>query len=179
MAKRKTVEEIDAAIARWQTKLKRAVNTIDRLRKQRLRADKATLRKTLEAQLKEAKPKTESIPASTLVAAVKSHIARGLAAPEKVMVTTEEWPAFEREKQKAAEIDTAIPDFLQRDKKAAEEIKAGQAEISKRKAAGRIAKMKAKQRGDLKKMPLTGKAALAAIRDADDEEDWRTSRDER
>jgi hypothetical protein len=32
------------------------------------------------------------------------------------------------------------------------------------KARGRIAKMLAKKRGDLRRMPLTGKAALAAIR---------------
>jgi len=40
-------------------------------------------------------------------------------------------------------------------------------EIEKRrraKARGRIAKMLAKRRGDLKRMPLSGKAALAAIR---------------
>jgi hypothetical protein len=32
------------------------------------------------------------------------------------------------------------------------------------KARARIAKLKAKQRGDLAKMPLSGRAALAAIR---------------
>jgi hypothetical protein len=32
------------------------------------------------------------------------------------------------------------------------------------KSRARIAKLKAKQRGDLRKMPLSGKAALAAIK---------------
>jgi hypothetical protein len=66
----------------------------------------------------------------------------------------------------AAEADTGIPAFLQRKKldPVAEQIKADQEATKKAKARGRIDRMKAKQRGDLKKMPLTGKAALAAIR---------------
>jgi hypothetical protein len=66
--------------------------------------------------------------------------------------------------QKAAD-DLAIPSFLQRKKldPVAAEIKAEQEATKKAKAKGRIEKMKAKQRGDLKKMPLSGKAALAAI----------------
>ena len=46
----------------------------------------------------------------------------------------------------------------------AEQIKAEQEATKKQKARGRIEKMKAKQRGDLKKMPLSGKAALEHIR---------------
>jgi hypothetical protein len=63
------------------------------------------------------------------------------------------------------EIDTGIPTFLQRKKldPVAEQIKAEQEETKRAKARGRVEKMKAKQRGDLKKMPLSGKAALAAI----------------
>jgi hypothetical protein len=56
-----------------------------------------------------------------------------------------------------------IPDFLQRDRKVAEELKAEIDEQKKLKARGRIAKMKAKQAGDTRKMPLQGKAALAFI----------------
>jgi hypothetical protein len=67
---------------------------------------------------------------------------------------------------KAAEIDTGIPTFLQRKKldSVAAEIVAEQAETKKKKAQGRIAKMKAKKSGETRKMPLTGKAALDAIR---------------
>ena len=59
-----------------------------------------------------------------------------------------------------------IPPFLQRAQPSpqAEAIKAEIAEKKKAKAKARIEKLKAKQRGDLKKMPLTGKAALEAIR---------------
>jgi hypothetical protein len=46
----------------------------------------------------------------------------------------------------------------------AEQIAAEQAETKKKKAQGRIAKMKAKKSGETRKMPLTGKAALEAIR---------------
>ena len=72
----------------------------------------------------------------------------------------------------------AIPDFLKRmgsigektpgdlrDAEARAEIEREQAGRKARKAKARIEKMKAKQAGDLKKMPLTGKAALAALRD--------------
>jgi hypothetical protein len=66
---------------------------------------------------------------------------------------------------KKAEPDLGIPDFLNRKlDPVAAQIKSEQEETKRAKARGRIEKMKAKQRGDLKKMPLTGKAALDAIR---------------
>jgi hypothetical protein len=66
------------------------------------------------------------------------------------------------------EIDTSIPSFLRRSPDpVAEAIKAEQAETKRLKASGRIAKLKAKQSGETRKMPLTGKAALAAIRSAE------------
>jgi hypothetical protein len=65
-------------------------------------------------------------------------------------------------------LDTAIPAFLQRKKlePAAAAIVAEQAETKRLKARGRIAKMKAKSSGETKRMPLTGRAALEAIRNA-------------
>lgn len=67
--------------------------------------------------------------------------------------------------------DEPIPAFLKRapapkktDAELGAELKAAIEEKRKAKARGRIAKMKAKQAGDLKKMPLTGRAALEAIR---------------
>jgi hypothetical protein len=67
--------------------------------------------------------------------------------------------------------DSDIPTFLdrrkigdQKDKEAAAKIAAEQAERKTLKARGRIAKMKAKQNGETRKMPLTGRAALEAIR---------------
>lgn len=67
--------------------------------------------------------------------------------------------------------DLAIPTFLQRtkdaDRKDAEAAAALKQEIDDRKkskARARSETMKAKQRGDTRRMPLTGKAALEAIR---------------
>ena len=65
----------------------------------------------------------------------------------------------------APEIDTSIPAFLRRKPDpVAEQIAAEQKDLKRRKAQGRIATMKAKKSGETRKMPLTGKAALAAIR---------------
>lgn len=89
-------------------------------------------------------------------------------------------PAIEREPLPAALVaefkaetdDLSIPGFLRRNKEAdkkdaeaAAAIRQEQADRKKAKARGRIEKLKAKQRGDLKRMPLEGKAALAAIRE--------------
>jgi hypothetical protein len=76
--------------------------------------------------------------------------------------------------------DLTIPDYLKRSPddppsaikapaKPAEATttKALQDEAKTAKSRGRIAKMKAKQNGELAKMPLTGKAALEAINAAD------------
>lgn len=118
---RKTLEQIDASLARWQTRLRRAVNSIERLQKQRKRIAKA-------------KPPAKPEP------------------PEIV-------------EPPKGEIDTSIPAFLQRKKPdpVAEQIRQDQADAKRRKTAGRIATMKAKRNGETRKMPLTGKAALAAI----------------
>lgn len=136
MAKRntKTIEQIDAALARWQTRLKRAVSTIERLTKQRKRAVKAS-----------AAPKPEARQEPLALTVMRS--------------LTEPAPT-------PPPADTGIPAFLKRssDNAVADQIKAEQAETKKRKAAGRIAKMKAKQSGETRRMPLTGRAALAAIR---------------
>ena len=136
MAK-KTLEQIDAAIARWQSRLKRSVNAIDRLQKQRKRIDKAATRATIVRE-----------------------IAAEPVAPPQTMVPPAPDLAV------AHPLDTAIPAFLQRKRlePAAAQIVAEQAARSKAKAAGRIATMKAKKAGETKRMPLTGRAALAAIR---------------
>jgi hypothetical protein len=128
MAK-KTIEQVEASIARWQSRLRRAVNAIERLQKQRKR-------------MAAAKPKPAPKPAP---APMPPHEPEPMPSP----------------------VDIGIPDFLQRGvaaQKAVDEIIAEQAEHKRRKSAGRIARMKAKQSGETKRMPLTGKAALDAIR---------------
>jgi hypothetical protein len=64
--------------------------------------------------------------------------------------------------------ESAIPEFLQRksDTEIATELKAQAAERKVTKSRVRVQKMLAKKAGDTKKMPLTGKAALAFIRGA-------------
>jgi len=67
-----------------------------------------------------------------------------------------------------SEPDLTIPDFLKRDAKDKAdraEIEAHKAEVKAVKTKARIDRLKAAQRGDLRKMPLTGKAALKAIRE--------------
>ena len=58
----------------------------------------------------------------------------------------------------------SIPDFLKRDKAARVEIEQQNAERKRTKAQVRIEKMKAKQSGDTRKVPLTGRDALKFIR---------------
>jgi hypothetical protein len=134
-----TLEHIDYSISRWKTRLKRAMTAIDKLEKQKKRLNKAS-----------AKP------------------ARGSSdepAPEKPKPVSAPVPPAPVALVERAEIDTSIPSFLRRSPgPVAEAIKVEQAETRRLKAQGRIAKMKAKQSGETRKMPLTGKAALAAIR---------------
>jgi hypothetical protein len=55
--------------------------------------------------------------------------------------------------------DGGIPEFLQRDKAIAAEIKAEVDDRKKRKTRGRVAKMLAKKSGETTKMPLAGREA--------------------
>jgi ribosomal 50S subunit-associated protein YjgA (DUF615 family) len=138
MAKRVTLEYVEASIARWQTRLRRAVRAVEKLEKQRKRLVKAQTDLAIApATATRPKPKPEPLAVT---------IMRELAEP-------------------APALDTAIPSFLRRaPDPVAAQLKAGIAETKRLKAKGRIAKMKAKQSGETKRMPLTGKAALEAIR---------------
>lgn len=69
----------------------------------------------------------------------------------------------------APEPELSIPDFLKQnpaDKKAADAIKAEIDAKKKIKTKARLEKMKLRRAGELKRMPLTGKAALEFIRQA-------------
>jgi hypothetical protein len=134
-----SIEHVSAAISRWQTRLRRAVTMIEKLEKQRKRIEKAAARKPLPVRF-EPKPALSEIEIAALCGG-------------------------ERAAARLAEIDTSIPAFLERKAldPVAEQIKAEQEATKRAKARGRIERMKAKQRGDLKKMPLTGRAALDAI----------------
>jgi hypothetical protein len=162
MAKKPTIEAVDASLARWKTRLRRAMTAITKLEAQR---------KRLAAK--------QAVPASTLVAAVKGHIARSRprAHADLADLGATLGPAIREAAQDAGMVpvkspDLDIPEFLRRGKAAqeaadqviADGIREEQAATKKAKAAGRIAKLKAKKSGELKKMPLSGRAALDAIR---------------
>jgi hypothetical protein len=142
----KTLEQIDASLTRWKSRLRRAMTAIDKLEKQRKRlANKATVRVSVPAH--------PTVDSETTLGAV----------PPKPEPKPAEWSA-------ANPIADDIPAFLRRQSSpspVAEQIKAEIEEKKKAKARGRIATMKAKKSGETKRMPLTGKAALAAIRSAE------------
>ena len=143
--KKPTIETIDASLARWKTRLKRAMTAIGKLEKQRKRLVKAASSPPKPTPVPAAKPEPLAV-----------KILREMAAPDPTPV-------------KAAEIDTEIPAFLRRQPKldpVAAGIKAEQDETKRRKAVGRIAKLKAKKSGATRKLPLSGRAALEAIRNS-------------
>jgi hypothetical protein len=182
--KTQTIEQLDASIARWKTRLRRAVNTLGTLEKKRKRLaakqPPAFLKHAEAADIVDAYIERQSVPPSLLGAGGRNGD-HGSAEPH----ATAAQPIV------APPADTDIPDFLRRtqprrtpeqkaaakaamaasvdatrhlsDAIAAAQIKEEQAAKAKAKAAGRIAKMKAKKAGDLKKMPLSGKAALDHI----------------
>jgi hypothetical protein len=147
--KRQTVEQIDASLKRWKTRAKRAATAIDKLEKQRKRLIKTVT-------LKPATPDVTDL--------------FGLPVPmiPNSLVNVPVVAAIAAKANADADAKLDIPEFLRRQSAAdvavAEQIKAEQAETKRLKAQGRIAKMKAKKSGDTKRMPLTGKAALAHIR---------------
>jgi hypothetical protein len=205
MAKKPTLAHVEMLIVRNETRLKRTMSQLDKLRATRKRLLKAPP-KVADMLVQEiAEPK---VPASTLVAAVKGHIARAaghvapmqqapanppsggsvvkvtshpVANPDNVKRSFESLgptgasgpqclgavgvpaPASDPVRGDGSNLD--IPDFLRRQSSPeAEQIKAEQAAVKKAKAAGRIAKMKAKKSGETRKMPVSGKAALDLIR---------------
>lgn len=132
------LEHNAAAIKRWRSRLKRAMSMLEKLERQRKRLE----RPRPLAQVLGPVENVGSMPP----------VPKGLLTLDKL-------------DPPPADTD-GIPVFLRRPKldPVAEQIVAEQQEAKRLKAAGRIAKMKAKKTGETRKMPLTGKAALQAIR---------------
>ena len=161
--KTETVAHLDASIARWKTRLKRSVTMIDKLEKKRKRIAAKPV-KTEKVVVFEPEP----------AAIVDAYCARQAEPNTTVIDQIMSKPPSEAEKARNDKIlaDSGIPAFLKRGQAAqkaadaviADQIKAEQAATKTAKARGRIATMKAKKSGETKKMPLTGKAALDAIR---------------
>ena len=161
-----SIEHLDTLAKRLRARLKRTMNALDKLEKQKarlLKAAKAPMVKTVafEPMFEDAVP--VSPPAYPTV---DSETTLGALPPLSVADEADRI-TMARAGLAGSHDDLGIPAFLRRQSKAdadvAAEIKAEQAAVSKAKAAGRIAKMKAKKSGETRKMPLTGKAALALI----------------
>jgi hypothetical protein len=161
MAKKSmTLEHIDYSISRWKTRLKRAMTAIDKLEKQKKRLVKASAKPARgssdEMPVEKPKPVSAPVPETPVARVERIDHDRDRGVVHR--------PPHPSEKQSFAD---EIPGFLRRQaapSPVAEAIREEQAETKRLKAQGRIAKMKAKQSGETRKMPLTGKAALAAIR---------------
>jgi hypothetical protein len=141
---KKTLEQVDAAIARWQSRLRRAVRAIEKL----------------EAQKKRIARRLASVPDLAIAPPLATAVQPKPLPPVMGEIDTS-IPAF-LQRQSGNGLEATRQRSIDAD--AAEQIKRDQAEAKQRKTRGRIERMKAKQRGDLKRMPLTGKAALEAIR---------------
>lgn len=153
-----------------QDRRREAENTLNRLTAQREGCIASLVR--YEGRLKIAQRKLER-----LKRACRKALEQVTAAAQMPKPTVAEAP-----KPEAAKVETPppveantdeldIPGFLRRSKEAdkkdaeaAAAIRQEQADLKKAKARGRVETMKAKQRGDTRKMPLTGRAALEAIR---------------
>jgi len=191
MAKKpETIDHLDLAIARWETRLKVAMTKLSKLKLKR----KALARRIAEVDRALSPPPgfMELAGAGIVRRVVKPvhvvHVPSDPVVPTvaRVVVKPPENSDAVAPAPKQPE-DLSIPDFLQRGQAAqkaandaadaadqrlndlliANEIREEQANRKTAKARGRIATMKAKQAGDTKRMPLTGKAALAALREDD------------
>lgn len=151
------------ALQRREKKLREAENTVSRL-KAKLEASNITIAKTVPLLMK-----MERSVARQRLALRKAR--------DEILIAAHRPKVAETPKVEAPKVDDAIPDFLKRAPVVAEpapRMMAAErpfdpyadqhAERKKIKARGRIAKMKAKRSGEAAKMPLTGRAALAAIR---------------
>lgn len=150
---KKSTNKLDhnaAALKRWRSRLSRAVRMVEKLEKQRKRLEVAA-----------AAPPKAIRPRGHFVLNDPSTFGPAIQEAMQDQGVGQITPPTKSD-------DLAIPAFLQRKKldPVAEQIKAEQEATKRAKGRGRIEKMKAKQRGDLKKMPLTGRAALDAIRNA-------------
>jgi hypothetical protein len=188
MAKKpETIAHLDLAIARWETRLKVAMTKLSKLKLKR----KALARRIAEVD-RALSPTpgfdvTAELGKLTITRPIwtRAEISdRDLKAAKEAVAKPAENSAAVAPAPKQPE-DLSIPDFLRRGQAAqkaandaadaadqrlndlliANEIREEQANRKTAKARGRIATMKAKQAGDTKKMPLTGKAALAALRE--------------
>jgi|SRR5215472_3504206 len=143
------LEHINQRIARQHSRLFRVANVLDKLVKAARRVEKA-----IDAELQEKADEAARAVKRLKVAQAAPPASEPVTAPVARLPVDD--PLDIRNQQWATRGDA--------DKKAEAEILAEQAAGKKKKTMARIDKLKADKAGDRKKMPLTGKAALAAIR---------------
>ena len=145
---------IDVEIRRVHGRMFRWANRLDKLIKSKTRFER------LLAEAKQIKPEPKPVETDHLSeaqfhefveAAVKQEVKEANARinDDPLDVRNQPWNQSEK-----------------KDLTVAAEIRQQQAQYKKLKRLGQAVKRKAKSSGELRKMPLTGKAALAAIRDA-------------
>jgi hypothetical protein len=144
-------------IKRWESRAKRAANALAKLEKERRKIERVLV----------AQPKTllntnlQTASTGDIVEVVHAMLAgHGETIEPKPVADVTDIPISEF----PIADDLDIPGFLRRDAKVAAEIKQEIADQKRTKAQVRIEKLKAKQSGATKRMPLQGKEALAAIR---------------
>ncbi len=139
-----TPEQVEAALARWRSKLKYAFGAVERYEREQKRLERAS-RPRGHADFSDL--------AGTIGPAIRESIK-----DQKVIAAPPATPVSD---------DLAIPDFLRREPQAdidaRIQIEVEQANKRIAKSRARISKMKAKKAGDTKKMPLSGRAALDHI----------------
>ena len=144
-----TLTQIESRLKKWKSKAKRAANAIDKLERQRRRLDRKIIRDNALRQ--EQRPTT---------------VTDVISVPQTSAGYAKEYPPMPL---------ADIPGFLERSKERDAAIKAEvQAEVDSRKQAKAeqaVERRKIKKEvldadlaGKRRKMPLSGKAALAAIR---------------
>lgn len=157
------------AIKRWERKATRALNALVKLRKQRARLERligkgrlgAAAVETILQELNECATESSKPTAAITSSSTAVPSASGEAAPKP--------PLASPSKDAAPPDDLAIPSYLRRERSPADQAaidraKAEREERQKAKAKGQAEKRKAQRLGETKRMPLTGKAALEAIR---------------
>lgn len=185
MAKKPDLAHIEKLIARNKTRVKAAMTRLEKLERQRRRLLAKTLvGETIDKIAKAFPPAPVVTHVTVHPANIESAMLYGKTQTMGVVHAAEPVQSLQLPSPTVGD-GLGIPDFLKRqDAAAADAVKAEQADIDipvtmkpdaveelraelaerkKAKARGRIAKLKAKKSGDTKKMPLTGKAALALI----------------
>jgi hypothetical protein len=157
-----TLDQIERKLERLRSRLYRTVNAINLLEKAKKRIKRRMELEYAEAP-KEAKESPEPVAQSKESKAVAKDVGPAVN-PEAVALQalTGVDETLDIKEQPWIK-STARGNLTEADKATIANIEAAQAERKAAKTAARIAKLKADKAGDRKKMPLTGKAALAAI----------------